>query len=380
MDFEEENQRLINGIRRWVEIETPSTDALAVNQLVGVVESELSEAGLETERVAGQQGCGDHIIAWTARDSNEMGIMLLGHLDTVWKKGTLKEHPFSIEDGKAYGPGIYDMKAGAYLACEVIKTLKREIDANGNKRPKLPIFMVLVSDEEIGSPTSRNTIEQLAQRAKYVLVVEPARPPNGAAVTSRSGWGRFQLRAKGRAAHAGSDHRKGCNAINEIAHQIIKLQSMTDYARGVTFNVGLVSGGTRSNVVPAEAKAEVDLRFIKATDGAELEKFLYGLKPENPDIRLEVTGGINRPPFERTDKGKELYQKAKDIAYDNGIELGEMAVGGVSDGNFTSALGVATLDGLGAVGSGAHSVNEHIIIDRLSERYNFLTELARKLQ
>lgn len=371
---QDENQRLLDGIRRWVEIETPSTDAGAVNRLAGLVEGELGAAGLETERVPGRDGYGDHLLAWTARDANEPGIMVLGHLDTVWGAGTLDERPFRVEDGKAYGPGIYDMKGGAYLACEAIKAVM----TSGERTP-LPISVVLVSDEEVGSPTSREVIESAARRAKYVVVVEPARPPHGAAVTSRSGWGRFRLRVKGRAAHAGSDHQQGRSAIAEMARQIVKLESMTDYARGVTFNIGTVTGGTRPNVVPAEAEADIDLRFASSGDADALERAVLGLQPQGPDIELEVTGGINRPPFEKSEGGMALYERIKTIAAGTGIELGEMWVGGVSDGNFTAALGVPTLDGLGVVGAGAHSVKEHIVVDRLAERYDFLLELFRTL-
>ena len=373
-DRQLENERLLAGIRSWVEIESPSTDAEAVNRMVGLVEADLDDAGLETERVAGWDGFGDHLLARTPWDTNEPGIMVLGHLDTMWSMGTLDLRPFRVEDGKAYGPGIYDMKGGAYLICEAIKTIM-----GSAKQPPLPISVLLVSDEEVGSPTSREVIEEEAKRAKYVLVFEPARPPHGAAVTTRSGWGRFRLRVRGRAAHAGSDHQLGRSAIAEMARLIVKIESMTDYERGVTFNVGTVQGGTRPNVVPEQAEADVDLRFSNPKEADELEQAVLGLKPEGEGIEVEVFGGINRPPFERSEVGMALFERAKSIAAEVGVDLKETWAGGVSDGNFAAALGVPTLDGLGVVGAGAHAETEHIVVDRLAERADFLLGLLKSL-
>ena len=373
-DRQLENERLLAGIRSWVEIESPSTDAEAVNRMVRLVEADLDGAGLETERMAGRDGFGDHLLARTPWDTNEPGIMVLGHLDTVWSMGTLDLRPFRVEDGKAYGPGIYDMKGGAYLICEAIKTIMES-----GEQPRLPISVLLVSDEEVGSPTSREVIEEEAKRAKYVLVFEPARPPHGAAVTTRSGWGRFRLRVRGRAAHAGSDHQLGRSAIAEMARLIVKIESMTDYERGVTFNVGTVQGGTRPNVVPEQAEADVDLRFSNPKEADGLEQAVLGLKPEGEGIEVEVFGGINRPPFERSEAGMALFERAKSIAADVGVDLKEAWAGGVSDGNFAAALGVPTLDGLGVVGAGAHAETEHIVIDRLAERADFLLGLLRSL-
>ena len=373
-DRQLENERLLAGIRSWVEIESPSTDAEAVDRMVGLVEADLDDAGLETERVAGRDGFGDHLLARTPWDTNEPGIMVLGHLDTVWSMGTLDLRPFRVEDGKAYGPGIYDMKGGAYLICEAIKTIM-----GSAKQPPLPISVLLVSDEEVGSPTSREVIEEEAKRAKYVLVFEPARPPHGAAVTTRSGWGRFRLRVRGRAAHAGSDHQLGRSAIAEMARLIVKIESMTDYERGVTFNVGTVQGGTRPNVVPEQAEADVDLRFSNPKEADELEQAVLGLKPEGEGIEVEVFGGINRPPFERSEVGMALFERAKSIAAEVGVDLKETWAGGVSDGNFAAALGVPTLDGLGVVGAGAHAETEHIVVDRLAERADFLLGLLKSL-
>ena len=369
-----ENERLLAGIRSWVEIESPSTDAEAVNRMVSLVEVDLDGAGLETERVAGRDSFGDHLLARTPWNTNEPGIMVLGHLDTVWSMGTLDLRPFRVEDGKAYGPGIYDMKGGAYLICEAIKTIMRS-----GEQPPLPISVLLVSDEEVGSPTSREVIEEEAKRAKYVLVFEPARPPHGAAVTTRSGWGRFRIRVRGRAAHAGSDHQIGRSAIAEVARLIVKIESMTDYERGVTFNVGTVQGGTRPNVVPEQAEADIDLRFSNPQEADELEQAVLGLKSEGEGIKVEVFGGINRPPFERSEAGMALFERAKSIAANVGVDLKETWAGGVSDGNFAAALGVPTLDGLGVVGAGAHAETEHIVVDRLAERADFLLGLLRTL-
>ena len=379
MADQQENLRLLAGIRSWVEIESPSTDADAVNRIVDLVEADLVSAGLETERVPGRDGFGDHLLARTPWDTNEAGIMVLGHLDTVWSMGTLDVRPFRVEDGKAFGPGIYDMKGGAYLICEAIKTIMGQSISEGYDKPPLPITVVFVSDEEVGSPTSREVIENETKRSKYVLVFEPARPPHGAAVTTRSGWGRFRVRVRGRAAHAGSDHRLGRSAIAELARQIVKLEAMIDYERGVSINVGTVRGGTRPNVVPEEAEADVDLRFSNADDADELEQAVLGLAPIGEDIEVEVLGGINRPPFERSEGGMALFERAKAVAADTGIDLQEAWTGGVSDGNFAAALGIPTLDGLGVIGAGAHAEHEHIVVDRLAERSAFLLRLLRSL-
>ena len=373
-DRQEENERLLAGIRSWVEIESPSTNAEAVNRMADMVEGQLDAIGLETERIPGRDGFGDHLLARTPWQTNKPGIMVLGHLDTVWSLGTLAARPFRIEDGKAYGPGIYDMKGGAYLICEAIRTMM-----NTGEKPPLPITVLFVSDEEVGSPTSREIIETEAKRSKYVIVNEPARPPHGAAVTTRSGWGRFRISVRGRAAHAGSDHQLGRSAIAELARVIVKIEGMTNYERGVTFNVGTIQGGTRSNVVPEVAEADVDLRFANPQEADALEQVMLGLEPEGEDIKIEVFGGINRPPFERSEAGIALFERAKAVAADVGIDLKETWAGGVSDGNFAAALGVPTLDGLGVVGAGAHAENEHIVVDRLAERSDFLLGLIRTL-
>ena len=373
-DAREEDRRLLEGIRSWVEIESPSTDGDAVNRMVDMVEKTLGGAGLDTERIPGRDGFGDHLVARTPWAANEAGIMALGHLDTVWAVGALEARPFRVEGGKAYGPGIYDMKGGAYLVCDAIRTI---MEAGG--RPPLPVTVVLVSDEEVGSPTSRELVETEARRAKYVLVNEPARPPRGAAVTARSGWGRFRVRVRGRAAHAGSDHRLGRSAVAELARTIVKIEAMTDYGRGVTLNVGTIRGGTRPNVVPEEAEAEIDLRFADPADADELERALLGLRPEGEGVEVEVAGGVNRPPFERSEAGMALFERARSVAAEVGLDLEETWAGGVSDGNFAAALGVPTLDGLGAVGAGAHAEHEHIVVDRLAERSRFLRRLLESL-
>ena len=373
-DAREEDRLLLEGIRSWVEIESPSTDGDAVNRMVDAVEETLGGAGLDTERIPGRDGFGDHLVARTPWAANEAGIMALGHLDTVWAVGALEARPFRVEDGKAYGPGIYDMKGGAYLVCDAIRMI---MEAGG--RPPLPVTVVLVSDEEVGSPTSRELVETEARRAKYVLVNEPARPPHGAAVTARSGWGRFRVRVRGRAAHAGSDHRLGRSAVAELARAIVKVEAMTDYGRGVTLNVGTIRGGTRPNVVPEEAEAEVDLRFADPADADELERALLGLRPEGEGVEVEVAGGVNRPPFERSEAGMALFERARSVAAEVGLDLEETWAGGVSDGNFAAALGVPTLDGLGAVGAGAHAEHEHIVVDRLAERSRFLRRLLESL-
>ena len=367
---------ILEGIRAWVEVETPSTDGAAVNVLVEKVSADLAALGATVERVPGRDGYGDHIRARSPWGGEGPGILLVSHLDTVWPKGTLARKPFRIDGDKVYGPGTYDMKGGGYLGFYAYRHLVRQA-----KETKLPITFLFMADEEVGSPTSRRLIEETARNQKYALVLEPGRPGN-AVVTSRKAVGRFTMSVGGVAAHAGAKHEEGRSALAELARQIVTLEGMTDYARGITVNVGVASGGTPgfANVVPDKAGAEIDIRCPDEPTSAEMVERILGLKPVGADVTLEVEGGINRPSFVRDAKVEALYEHARKIATDLGQELPEVATGGGSDGNFTAAVGVPTLDGLGVVGAGAHAEHEHLLISSLEPRAALLLRLLETLE
>ncbi|HYR42327.1 MAG TPA: M20 family metallopeptidase, partial [Terriglobia bacterium] len=314
---------------------------------------------------------GDHLIVRFAGRSPGR-ILLLGHTDTVWPAGETVRRPFKIDSGRASGPGVFDMKAGILLMWMVIDAFHKEAGL-----PK-SVAVLLVSDEEMGSTSSRALTEYEGTQCQAVLVLEPSLP-GGVLKTSRKGVGRFTVKAIGRAAHAGVDPENGVNAIEEISRQVIKLQSMTDSARGTTVTVGVVQGGTRSNVVPAEAAAEIDIRVTSIEEAERVTKMIKALAPELPNARLEIRGSINRPPMERTAETNRLFQMAQKIAANLGIALREGSTGGASDGNFTSALGIPTLDGLGPVGGGAHAVNEWVDIQSLPLRAALIAGLIEQL-
>lgn len=369
-----EAERLLAGIRSWVEIESQTADVAGVNAAMSKAASDFSGAGARVECIAGTAGRADHLSIrspWGASD--QPCILVLCHLDTVHPKGTLaRDLTYRVEGDRAYGPGMYDMKGGAYL----VHAALRDIIATGRPTP-LPIHMLYVSDEEVGSPTSRRLIEQSAERARYVLVTEPARD-GGKIVTARKGVGRYEITTFGRPAHSGARHSDGRSAIVEMARLVLDIEQATDYARGVTFNVGCIAGGTADNVVPAECRATVDLRVRTVDDAARMDTFLRGLKPRNPDVRIVVEGGLNRPPYETTPGGQALFDHARTLAAEIGIDLQGVATGGGSDGNFT-AHKVATLDGLGVDGDGAHTHNEHLLVSSLVPRYRLLRRLLETL-
>jgi glutamate carboxypeptidase len=369
-------KEILEGIRTWVEIETPSTDAAAVNVLVDKVCRDLAALGARVERVPGRDGKGDHVRARSHWGGDGPGIVLVSHLDTVWEKGTLARKPFKIDGDKVTGPGIYDMKSGGYMGFYVYRHLVRQA-----RETKLPITFLFMADEEIGSPTSRALIEETARGAKYALVLEPGRP-NGAVVTARKAVGRFDLEVAGVAAHAGVNHELGRSAVAELARQILALEAMTDYARGITVNVGVASGGTVgfANVVPAHARAEIDFRCPDDASAAELVARIERLVPQGQDVTLRIEGGVNRPAFVRDAGVAALYEHAKGLAAEIGFDLPEMLTGGGSDGNFTAAIGIPTLDGLGAVGAGAHAEHEHILISSLEPRARLLLRLLETLE
>ncbi len=365
---------ILDGIRTWVEAETPTDDPAAVNRLMERVADEYGALGARVDRIHGRDVFGDHLrvrSAWGGED--EPGVLVLCHLDTVHPTGSLARHPFRVEGDSAYGPGIYDMKGGAYLAFHAYRHLARA----GRESP-LPIRLLYVSDEEVGSPTSRALIVEEARRARYVLVTEPARD-GGKVVTARKGTARFKLTFRGRPAHSGSRHQDGRSAIRELARQVLVLEDMTDYGRGLTVNVGVVRGGTRQNVVPAEAEALVDMRLPTIALGEEALARVRALGPFDPDVRIAFEGGLNRPPFERTPATAELFEHARRLAAEFGLDLQDTATGGGSDGNFTAPI-APTLDGLGVDGGGALTDEERLYISSLAPRTALMLRLFETLR
>ncbi|MCO5093137.1 M20 family metallopeptidase [Bosea sp. (in: a-proteobacteria)] len=368
-------ETMLEGIRSWVEIESPSLNADLVNRMADKVEADARAAGARVERIPGRDGCGDHVFVQSPwGEPDEKGILVLSHYDTVHPEGTLGSVlPFRVEGDLAYGPGISDMKGGAYLAFAAL----RELIARGARTP-LPIRHLYVSDEEIGSLTSRARIEEEAGRAKYVLVTEPARD-GGRCVTARKGTARFDITIHGRAAHAGSRHVHGRSAIKEMARQILDLEDMTDYDSGLTVNVGVVHGGTRPNVVAYECKAEVDMRVPNPAVAEAAVARLMNLKTYNPDCTITVTGGLNRPPYEKLPGIAALYETARELASGYGFELGDVQTGGCSDGNFTASH-APTLDGLGVDGQGSsHSHSERLVVSTIPHRALLLERLMATL-
>jgi len=371
-------EEILTGILRWVEMETPSHDGGAVNRLVDVVQGEYARLGAATKRTPGRDGYGDVLeveAPWNREVGEGPGVLILAHLDTVHPIGTKRE-VLKVErrGDSVFGPGIYDMKAGGYMAEYAIQHFLRQ-----GRRTPLPVRLLYVPEEEIGSPTSRARIEAAARNAKYVLVMEPARD-GGKVVTARKGWGRFDMVAKGRPAHAGSRHQDGRSAIMEIAQQVVRLERMTDYARDITVSVGLISGGTGANVVPAECSVTIDLRVPDNATADEMVGRILGLTPFGPDTSLSVTGGINRPPYGKTAGIAALLRHAQGLAEEIGFKLEDTPLtGGVSDGNFAAALGVPTLDGLGADGKGAHAHDEQIYFSSLAQRTALLIRMLETL-
>jgi len=362
-------------LRRLVETESPSTDKAAVDRLGKLVAGVARKFG-ERVRFYPSQTTGNHLRAEFRFDSRPARgqILLLGHLDTVWSLGTLKRMPFRIKGSRAYGPGVFDMKSGIVIGLFALGALRKlQIPIRKN------IMMLLNADEEIGSPSSRPITEREARRSDAALVLEPAHGPRGALKTARKGTGEFELRVRGRAAHAGLEPEKGVNAILELSRQLLVIEKLADKKRGITFNPGIVRGGTRANVIPDQALATIDVRVMRAEDQVRAERGLRALRPYDRRATLAITGGFNRPPFERSKAVAALFDRARRLAKPLGIELREATVGGGSDGNFTAALGVPTLDGLGAVGEGAHAAHENIVIAELPRRAALLAHLIADL-
>jgi len=356
-------------IETLVRLESPSTDKAAVDRCGNALSALLENAGATVTRVA-QVSRGDHLVAEFA--GGPARVLVLGHFDTVWDVRQIERMPFTEKDGRLYGPGIFDMKSSIAVALLAMRALP-ELQM---RTPR--VTMLWTTDEEVGSVTSRTLIEQHAARSDAVLVVEPSLP-GGSAKTRRKGCGEFTLTVHGVSAHAGIDPRKGASAIHELARQVVALEALTDLDRGISLNAGTIAGGTRANVVAEQASATVDVRVPTKADGVRIEAALRALGPTDSRTRLEINGGFDRPPFERTDGVIRLYEQARDVAATLGRSLGEGGTGGGSDGNFTGALGVPTLDGLGPEGDGAHALHEHVIVSDLPWRAAFLAALLERL-
>lgn len=367
---------VIEGIRRWVGIESPTHDAAGVEAVYDEVERDFEGLAVTIERRPGVEGYAGILKVSSGEPSNEKSILVLTHMDTVHPKGTLTGRlPFRREGDKLFGPGLYDMKGGAYLAVAGFRALM----AAGVTTAR-PVTFLFTPDEEVGSPTSRAMIEEEAAKAAYVLVTEPARD-GGKIVTARKGVGRFHIVTQGRPAHAGSRHQDGRSAIREMAHQILAIEGMTDYARGITTTVGLVKGGSAANVTPETCTAEIDLRVPDPAIGEEMVARLLGLKPVTADVTVHVEGSINRPAYPKTALTADMLTRAQDVAAAIGFDLEDCPMtGGGSDGNFTAALGVPTLDGLGIDGAGAHTLEEHGLVSSIVPRARLLAGLMETLR
>ncbi len=369
--FRKQQSQMVETISQLVEIESPSDVKAAVDRLGAVLGSRFEEIGGRVSfHPAEKSGNQLQVDFKASRSSGQNSVLLLGHMDTVYPIGTISKMPCRVAKGRVWGPGVLDMKSGIALALHVMGALREW----GLARP---VTLLLVSDEEVGSKSSRALTKKLARSAAAVLVLEPAYGLHGAVKTARKGVADYTVKITGKAAHSGLDFEQGQSAVLELAKQICEISKLVDLKRGITLNVGKVSGGTRVNVVPAEATALLDLRVATVRDGVRLDRKLVTLKPFNRKCKVAVSGGFNRPPMERTAGVASLYTRAREIAKDLGWNLEEAAVGGGSDGNFTAAMGIPTLDGLGGVGEGAHAEHESILISELPRRAALLAGLIQ---
>ena len=362
--------QMLATLRQFVEAESPSLEKAAADRCCGLIAEGWRKYDVRVERLA-QKHRGDHLrISYGPGKTRPAGqLLVLGHYDTVYSSGMLRKMPFRISRGKAFGPGIFDMKAGIVQALFALQALQ-ETNAELRKR----LVFLWTSDEEIGSESSRKLLEAEARRSDAVFVLEPSFGSRGLLKTARKGVGTAELTVHGRASHAGLAPREGVNAIHELAQQLARIEKWNDLRRGVTINAGVIEGGSRSNVIPERARAALDLRALRVSDMRSLERRLHSLRAMRQGARLEITGGFDRPPLERK-MSANLFARAKSLAAQMDLTVGECTVGGGSDGNLTAALGVPTLDGLGAVGDGAHSANEHILVNSMSARAALLASL-----
>lgn len=374
--FNQRRDEIVSTIRELVEIESPSDNKAAGDRVAEVVAEKFSRLGGEL-RFHRAQDFGSHLQVNFAGGSAKP-VLLLGHYDTVYPLGTLATMPCRVEHNRLTGPGVLDMKSGIALMLHALAALQEWHKTVEDGELLRPVTVFLVSDEEVGSDSSRKITEALAKNAAAVLVFEPSYGFHGAVKTARKGVGEYLVKVTGKASHAGLDFQKGVNAILELARQIDKISGFTDLKKDLTVNVGIVSGGSRTNVVPAEASAQIDVRIARLKDAGGIDKKMRTLRPFNRKCKIEITGGINRPPMERTAGVAALYTQAVAIAHELGWKLGEAAVGGGSDGNFTAGLGIPTLDGLGGVGDGAHATHEHILISELPRRAALIADLIER--
>lgn len=367
--FEDRRDEMVELIVKLATIESPSRVAAAQEPMRSALTAEFEALGLEVRRLEGEDGC-DHLMARPAEhDASLPSQLLLGHLDTVWPVGTLESMPIEVVDGRLHGPGIFDMKAGLVQTIFALRAI-REL---GIDMPVDPVVLVN-ADEEIGSPDSRTHTVELAAEACRAFVMEPSYGPRGDLKTVRKGIGNFKLTVRGVASHAGLDPDSGVSAILEVSHQVEQLFALNDASRGVTVNVGTIDGGLRPNVIAPEATAMIETRVYTSEDAARVEEAIRGLAPTRDQITLDVEGGFRRPPMEKTPGNRALWAAAQEAASELGFEIGEAQVGGASDGNLTSPL-IPTLDGLGAVGDGAHADHEHLIIEKVPQRAALLAML-----
>ena len=365
---------IIQLIRELVECESPSDDPAAVNRFVDLVVSKV--AGDAKVRTFPGGRFGRHLrCEFNLPGRRKEGqILALGHADTVWAMGTLANMPFRQAKGRLWGPGVLDMKSGIAFFIFAMRVL-RELDIPVRSK----VVLQLNSDEEVGSDSSRSLTEEAARKSVAVLVLEPGTGLEGRLKTARKGVGAYNVKVTGKASHAGVDFEAGASAILELARQIERIAGFTNLAKGITVNPGVISGGTRSNVVAAEARAEVDIRIARAKDEAPLDRKFRALRALDKRCAITIEGGLNRPPMERTPAIRGLFQTARGLASEIGVDLAESATGGGSDGNFTAALGIPTLDGLGGVGEGAHASHESILVDRIADRTALLAMLVTAL-
>lgn len=374
--FEAHRSEMLEFSRWLVEQESMSREAGATRRIAENLGESLASKGAAVE-LLNDPAYGSTLRARfdCALDAspNDKQLLIIGHLDTVWPIGTLAARPFRVEEDRAFGPGIFDMKSGVMLAVFAMRAIKELGIAT-----KRSVTMLMTCDEETGSHFSRDVIEEEARRTHAALVLEPP-IPGGTIKTGRKGVGEFELIIRGRPAHAGNDPRAGISAITELAHQILAINKLNDYERGTTLNVGVAHGGVLSNVIAAEAHASIDMRFQTVAEGERITEAMSRLQPVIDGARMEVLGGINRPPLVRTAETGELFEHAKALASEIGFDLSEGSVGGGSDGNFIAALGVPVLDGLGVDGAGAHAEHEHIIISDIPRRASLLTRLIETI-
>jgi glutamate carboxypeptidase len=356
--------RLLTRLRQLVEVESPSDDKAAVDRANDLVATWATALGATVRRHP-QKHFGDVLeLRFGPARSRRPRVLVLGHLDTVWPLGTLRSMPWREAGGKLFGPGVLDMKAGVVMALEAIAAIQP---------PARPVTLLLNSDEEVGSPVSRPITEKLAAQCAAVFVLEPAQ--GLAYKTARKGVGNYELHVQGVGAHAGVDFERGHSAIVEMAGLLQQVAAFTDLPRGLTVNPGVITGGTRSNVIAAECRCEVDVRVVTTAQAVKIERLFRKLRVANKACKLAITGGINRPPMERKPGTVALFRRARSLAAQLGLQLEEASTGGGSDGNFTAALGIPTLDGMGAVGAGAHAAHEHIVTAHLIERTTLLAAM-----